>query len=85
MGGEGGLWTDQGLIPVTVEMEPSGLPYRAIQITVILVTVDGIFPGRVRPVIQKLALQWLPCQAPGVKGSALGLVGPVSAYCDWVR
>ena len=27
----------------------------------------------------------LPCQAPGVIGSALGLVGPVSAYCDWVR
>ena len=24
----------------------------------------------------KLALQWLPCQAPGVIGSALGLVGP---------
>ena len=34
---------------------------------------------------QKLALQWLPCQAPGVIGSALGLVGPVSVYCDWVR
>ena len=33
----------------------------------------------------KLALQWLPCQAPGVVGSALGLVGPVSVYCDWVR
>ena len=29
----------------------------------------------------KLALQWLPCQAPGVIGSALGLVGPVSVYC----
>ena len=25
------------------------------------------------------------CQAPGVIGSALGLVGPVSVYCDWVR
>ena len=33
----------------------------------------------------KLALQWLPCQAPGVIGSALRLVGPVSVYCDWVR
>ena len=33
----------------------------------------------------KLAVQWLPCQAPGVIGSALGLVGPVSVYCDWVR
>ena len=33
----------------------------------------------------KLAFQWLPCQAPGDIGSALGLVGPVSVYCDWVR
>ena len=24
------------------------------------------------------------CQVPGVIGSALGLVGPVSVYCDWV-
>ena len=39
-------------------------------------------PGRVIPVISKLALQWLPCQAPGIIGSALGLVGPVSVYCD---
>ena len=28
---------------------------------------------------------WLPCQAPGDIGSALGLVGSVSIYCDWVR
>ena len=45
----------------------------------------GFFLGRVIPVTSKLALQWLPCQAPGVIGSALGLVGPVSVYCDWVR
>ena len=32
-----------------------------------------------------IALQWLPCQASGIVGSALGLVGPVSVYCDWVR
>ena len=31
---------------------------------------------------KKLALQWLPCQAPGVIGSVLALVGPVSVYCD---
>ena len=37
------------------------------------------------PVTSKLALQWLPCQAPGVIGSVLGLVGPVSVHCDWVR
>ena len=35
--------------------------------------------------LKKMALQWLPCQAPGVIGPALGLVGPVSVYCDWVR
>ena len=32
--------------------------------------------------------QWLKhwhSSAPGVIGSALGLVGPVSVYCDWVR
>ena len=34
------------------------------------------FQGRVIPVTSKLALQWLPCQAPGVIGSALGQVGP---------
>ena len=28
----------------------------------------------------KLPLQWLPRQASGVLGSALGLVGPVSVY-----
>ena len=33
----------------------------------------------------KFALQWLPCQVPGLTGSALGLVGQVSVYCDWVR
>ena len=27
----------------------------------------------------------IPCQAPSVIGSALGVVGPVSVYCDWVR
>ena len=45
----------------------------------------GIFSGRVIPVTSKLALQWLPCQAPGGIGSVLGLVSPVSVYCDWVR
>ena len=45
----------------------------------------GFFRGRVIPVTSKLALQWLPCQAPGVVGSVLGLDGPVSVYCDWLR
>ena len=33
----------------------------------------------------KLTLRWLPCQVPGVLGSTLGLVGPVSVNCDWAR
>ena len=37
----------------------------------------GVFHGRVIPVTSKLA--------PGIIGSVLGLVGPVSVYCDWVR
>ena len=35
----------------------------------------GFFWGRV---------QWLHRQAPGARGSVLGLAGPVSVYCDWV-
>ena len=46
---------------------------------------QDFFWGQVIPVTQKLALQWLPCQTPGVIGSAPGLVSPVSVYCDWVR
>ena len=45
----------------------------------------GIFQGQVIPVSYKLALKWLPFQAPGVIGSALGLVGSVSVHCAWVR
>ena len=33
----------------------------------------------------KLAFQWIPCQALGIIGSVLRLVGPVSVYRDWVR
>ena len=37
------------------------------------------------PVTSKLTLRWLQCQEPGIIGSVLGLVGPVSVHCDWVR
>ena len=40
-----------------------------------------LFPSRVNPVTLIVSLQRLPCQAPGVIGSALGLVGPVSVNC----
>ena len=45
------------------------------------------FLGHVTPVIVELVLQtqWLSCQVPGITGSLLGLVGPVSVYCDCVR
>ena len=33
----------------------------------------------------KIGTPVLPFQAPGIIESALGLVGPVSVYCDWVR
>ena len=33
----------------------------------------------------ELAHQWLHCQAPGTLGPALGMVGPVSVYCDLMR
>ena len=38
----------------------------------------GDFSGSSRTSDIKLALPWLPCQAPGFKGSALRLVVPVS-------
>ena len=31
------------------------------------------------------SVHWLPCQAPYVIGSVLGLVGPLALYCDSVR
>ena len=34
----------------------------------------------------RFGIKWLPCQAPGVMGSVLGLVGPVSVvYCEESR
>ena len=44
-----------------------------------------ILPDRVIQVAFKSAHLWLPCQAPGVIGSVLGVVGLVSVYCDWAR
>ena len=34
--------------------------------------------------ISKLVYLW-PCQTPGVVGSVLRQVGPVSKYCEWMR
>ena len=45
----------------------------------------GSFSGSSRTMTWTLVLQWLPCKAPGVTGSALGLAGPVSVYCGWPK
>ena len=37
------------------------------------------------PLYPALLLTHIYTFSPGVIGSALGLVGPVSVYCDWVR
>ena len=44
----------------------------------------GDFSGSSGTSDLNIGTQWLPCQAPGVIGSALGLAGPVSVYCDWM-
>ena len=43
------------------------------------------FSGSSHTSDSKIGTPVAPCQAPGVRGTALGLVGPVSVYCDWVR
>ena len=45
----------------------------------------GIFSGSSHTSDLKIGIPVATCKAPGVIGSALGLVGPVSVYCDWVR
>ena len=45
--------------------------------------VGDFYPGRVIPVTLKLVSRWLHCHAPGNTGSAHGLVGQASVYCDW--
>ena len=57
--------------PASIGDDPGSIPAYAVGI---------FFPGRVIPVTSKLVLQVLPF----VKGSALGLVGTVSVYCDYV-
>ena len=68
----------------TSELYPSRFSPMARHTCGVIAYVEEVRDA-VIPVTSKLALQWLPCQAPGVIGSAQGLVGPVSVYCDWVR
>ena len=58
---------------------------RAADLSSIPAFAVTVFPGWVIPVTSKLVPQWLPCQAPGVVWSVLGLVGLVSVYCYWMR
>ena len=62
-----------------------GVRLQSVRSRVRIPLAPRFFRGRVILVTETITLQWLPCQAPGVIGSALGLVGPVSVYCDWVR
>ena len=43
-----------------------------------------LLQARVIPITSKLAPQWLAWQAPGLTGSSLGLVGPMSVDRDRV-
>ena len=45
----------------------------------------GDFSGSSHTSDFKIGTPVLPCQVPGDEGSAVGLVGPVSVYCDLVR
>ena len=56
-----------------------------VKASVWILFATGFFLCWVIQVTQKCALQWPPCQAPGIIGSALGLISPVSVYFDWVR
>ena len=44
-----------------------------------------LFLGRVIPVTIKVIIKWVHYQTPGVIESVLGLVGPMSVYCDLLR
>ena len=77
--------TRDRLVGLVVKASAEGPGFESGRSRVRIPLAPGFFRGRVIPVTSKLALQWLSCQAPGVIGSVLGLVGPVSVYCDWVR
>ena len=84
--------------PVETKLHSSPL-LLAERLTGLVVTVSALraedpeFESRLRRVLSrsshtsdlKTVFQWLHCQAPGITGSTLGLVGPVSVYCNWVR
>ena len=92
-----GTLTDSG--PLTGSLVTANLvcgPYRLVGLVVKASSSGAEDPGfesRLRRDFSgsshtsdlKLALQWLPCQASGITGSAPGLVGPVSVYNDWVK
>ena len=63
---------------------PHGKMSRAADLGSIPAFDVDLYHGRVMPVTEKLASQWLPCRAPGMVVSALGLAGPVSQCCDRV-
>ena len=77
-------FASHGRIP-THWLSGEGVRFESGKARVRIPLAPGFFSGSNHTSGLKLALQWLPCQTPGVRGSVLGLVCPVSIYCDWVR
>ena len=66
---------------------PNGKAFisRAADLSAIPAFTTDLFPGWIQPVTQHWYSSGLLCRTPGIIGSALGLVGPVPAYSDWVK
>ena len=57
----------------------------ALRVSQFLLSTGRYFLVESHQSLKKLAFQWLPCQALGIKGSVLELVGLVSVYCDLMK
>ena len=80
-GGEGQAWLVK--VPATRQcISETGEGQTRVRFPLVPVHV---FAGPVTTVTSVWALRWPPCQAAGVIGSMLGLVGLVLVFRDWVR
>ena len=78
------LWPHNCRLPLSGIAETQTMPY-AYHLVGPVVKAPASRAADLGPSDFNLVNQWLPGQVPGVVGSALGMVGPVSIYCDWVR
>ena len=79
-----GMYVFEGRFPLSLVDHLDGLVVKASASRV----ADPGFESRLSSHTSDLKLGTpvaIPCQAPDVVGSALGLFGPVSVYCDCVR